>query len=154
MKPNYIIIPLVTILVSVIGSYLTSSGMNWYKTIELPSFTPPGSFIGAVWTVIFVLTTISALIVWNNYSGTEKFWWIIGLFMANAILNLLWSLLFFNQHLIFLAIFDAAFLDLIVIALMILIWPLSKLGAGLLLPYAIWAAFATYLNYRIWLLNK
>ncbi|MBW2968908.1 tryptophan-rich sensory protein [Candidatus Woesearchaeota archaeon] len=154
MKINYIIIPLITIIISLLGSYLTNSGMDWYKTINLPSFTPAGSFIGIVWTIIFILTTISALIVWNNYSGADRFWLIIGLFIANAILNLTWSLLFFNQHLIFLAIIDAVFLDLSVIALMILIWPLSKLGAGLLLPYAIWTAFATYLNYRIWLLNK
>jgi len=41
-----------------------------------------------------------------------------------------------------------------VIGLMILIWPVSRLAAGLLIPYAGWVAFATYLSYIIWSLNK
>jgi len=31
--------------------------------------------------------------------------------------------------------------------------PLSFLAAWLLLPYAVWVAFASYLNFRIWQLN-
>ncbi|MEM4263633.1 MAG: TspO/MBR family protein [Candidatus Woesearchaeota archaeon] len=154
IKPNYIIIPIITIAVSVIGSMITSKGMQWYKTINLPSFTPPGSFIGAVWTMIFILATISALIVWNKMPQEGNFWWIIALFLINAGLNVFWSYLFFGKHMLNVAFIEAGLLDLTVITLIILIWPVSRLAAGLLIPYAAWVAFATYLSYIIWSLNK
>ncbi len=154
MKLNYLIIPLITFLVSVTGSRLTSGGMDWYKTIKLPAWTPPGSVIGFVWTTIFILSTISALIVWNKFSRNKRFAWIIGLFLINAGLNVLWSFLFFNQHLIGWSVIEAGLLGLSVIGLIILIGPISRLAAWLLAPYAAWVSFATYLTYIIWTLNK
>lgn len=154
MRLNYIIIPLVTILTSGVGSWITNNGMKWYKSINLPTWTPPGSVIGTVWTVLFILATISALIVWNTAKHNNYFWWIIGLFLVNAVLNVGWSFLFFGQHLIGPAIFEAGLLGLSVVGLVILIWPLSRLAASLLIPYAAWVSFATYLTYSIWSLNK
>jgi len=149
MKLHYFIIPAIVILVAVIGSYFTSSGMEWYKTINLPNFTPPGYIIGIVWNIIFILTTISAIIVWNNKPSNL----IIGIFLANAFLNVFWSFLFFNQGLIGAAFFEAILLDISVWALFFLIWPISKLASCLLLPYGLWVAFASFLNFMIWLKN-
>ncbi len=166
MRLNYIIIPLITLGVSWFGSRLTSSGMDWYQTINLPAWTPSGSVIGLAWTIIFILGTISALIVWNkkdkdgiasspsalgNDTGKK---WIIALFLINAGLNLAWSWLFFNQHLIGPAVWEAGLLGLSVVILIILIWPFSKLAAWLLVPYGGWVTFATYLTYLIWNLNR
>jgi len=153
MKLNYIIIPLITLLVASVGSWLTSGGMGWYQTINLPAWTPAGSVIGAIWTIIFILATISALLVWNRFSHGKRFNWIFITFAVNAFLNVLWSFLFFGQHLLSLAIIDAALLGISVIALIVLIRHASRLAALLLYPYAIWAAFATYLTYTVWLLN-
>lgn len=154
MRLNYIVIPLVTLGVAWLGNWLTSGGMEWYKTIKLPAWTPPGSVIGFAWTIIFILSTISALIVWNKFSHDKRFAWIIGLFLINAGLNVFWSFLFFNQHLIGWAVIEAGLLGLSVIGLIILIGPISRLAAWLLVPYAAWVAFATYLTYIIWALNK
>lgn len=153
MKINYFIIPLITVLVASIGGLMTSRGMNWYETIHLPSWTPKGSFIGTVWTLLFVLATISALIVWNTAFRDNRFWLIVILFLANAVLNVFWSFLFFNQHLIGLAVFGAGLLGLSVVALILLVWPVSVLASVLLIPYALWVGFATYLTYAVWTLN-
>ena len=100
IKLNFIIIPLITVIVSVSGSWATDAGMGWYDTLNLPSVTPPGYVIGIIWSIIFILTTISALVVWNKpqkgFLGfkkkrDDKFWWIIGIFIANAFLNFFWS---------------------------------------------------------------
>jgi len=154
MKPNYLVIPALTFLIASFGSWLTGQGMNWYKTINLPAWTPPGSIIGTVWTVIFILATISALIVWNRCYTEKNFWLIIFIFIINAFLNVGWSYLFFNLNLIGPAIIEAGVLGLSVLALIILIWPYSAAAAILLLPYMLWVFFATYLTYSIWLLNK
>jgi benzodiazapine receptor len=154
-KPSYIIIPLITVLVSVIGSSFTSSGIGsgWYASIAKPAWTPPGSVIGAVWTTIFILTTISAILVWRKAKRDSRFWWIIGLFIANALLNIFWSFLFFGRAMIGPAVWEAALLDATVIALVILIWRTSRIASLLLVPYAAWVAFATYLTYSVWRLN-
>jgi tryptophan-rich sensory protein len=127
--------------------------MGWYKTIKLPSWTPSGSVIGTVWTILFILAAISALIIWNQLAHDSRFWWIVVLFILNAVLNVGWSWLFFNQHFLGAAIFEAGLLGLSVVALVILIWPASALAAALLLPYAAWVAFATFLTYNVWSLN-
>lgn len=152
LKTNYIVIPLITLTTISVGSWITSGGMNWYKTIILPEFTPPGSFIGTVWTILFILATISALIVWNKVAGKRKN--IIGsAFILNALLNVGWSFLFFGLHLVGSAIYEAALLGVSVLVLMILIWPVSKLASWLLAPYLAWVSFATVLTYTIWSLN-
>lgn len=150
---HYILIPLAVILTAFVGGRITSSGMDWYKTIELPSWTPPGSVIGTVWTIIFILTAISAIIYWNKVPVGNTFYWILGFFIANFLLNILWSLLFFGFHFLGLAIIEAIILDMTVIAIMVLLYPFSKLASFLLLPYAVWTAFASYLTYSVWFLN-
>ncbi|MDD5146563.1 MAG: tryptophan-rich sensory protein [Candidatus Pacebacteria bacterium] len=153
MKINDIIIVLIVVAVALIGSWLTSGGMNWYNTLILPSITPPGFFIGAVWTIIFILSAISAIIFWNKSERNNRLKWVAALFIFNAFLNVFWSLLFFNQHLISASIIEMIILELTVLALLVLIWPVSKLASALLTPYAVWVVFATYLAYSIWLLN-
>ncbi len=153
LKPNHIAIPLITTATISAGSWVTSAGMNWYKTINLPEFTPPGSFIGTVWTILFILATISALIVWNKIAGKRKI--IIGFaFILNALLNVGWSVLFFGLHLVGPAIYEAALLGVSVLVLMILVWRTSKTAAWLLAPYLAWVSFATFLTYTIWSLNR
>ncbi len=150
MKPNYIIIPLIVFLTAVIGSYFTGTGMDWYETINLPDWTPPGFIIGVVWTIIFILSAFSALIVWNK---PKKNWLIILVFLINTGLNVFWSFLFFNQHLIGAAFFEAVLLNITVFILIFTIWPVSKLASLLLVPYALWTAFASFLTLFVWLIN-
>jgi len=161
MRLNWIVIPLITIAVAVAGSMLTSNGLEtWYDTIRKPSFTPPGSVIGAVWTILYILATISALIFWNSHApfgGVQRdsrFWWITTIFIVNAVLNVLWSLIFFNLHQIYAAFWEAVILGLSVVALVVMIWPISIWASVLLAPYAVWVAFASYLTYSVWVLNR
>ncbi len=154
LKTNYLVIPLVTILVALLGSFFTSQGMDWYDaTITRPELTPPKWLFPIAWNLIFLFTTISALIIWNKGKKDRNFKLIIGLFIANAILNLLWSLLFFKLQLIFPALIEMVLLEITNIALLLLTWRVSKPASLLLLPYALWVGFATYLTYLIHLLN-
>lgn len=154
MKINYLIIPLITVITAIAGSSYTGSGMAWYNTIKLPSWTPPGAIIGIVWTVIFILATIAALMVYNLAPRPQNFRLILEIFVANIILNFTWSWLFFGQHQLAAAVWEAGALGLSVVILMILIWPISRIASLILAPYAGWVFFATYLTYNVWILNK
>lgn len=152
IKPNYIILPLATVAVATIGGYLTASGLDWYYGLELPALAPGGGFIGTVWTVIYILTTLSALIFWNA-PRRQHFDAIVVLFAANAIFNALWSLVFFVSHDFIAAMVEMTILNLINLALIRLLWNYERKSAWLLVPYLIWVAFATYLTYAISALN-
>ncbi len=154
MKLNYIIIPLLVLFVSFLGGRITSGGMDWYKTIKIPSWTPGGSVIGMVWAFIFILCAISVIFVWNSGNKSDNFYWIIGLFILNALLNIFWSYLFFGIHSMGWAALEAGVLGASVLVLIILIWTLNRLAGSLLIPYVLWVSFATYLTYNIWILNK
>jgi len=154
MKKKYIIIPLFTVLVAATGSVLTARGMQWYRTIALPSWTPRGSVIGTVWTFIFILGTVAALIVWRKSRLNPRLVTIAAAFLVNGILNVMWSYLFFTRHMMGIAALEAVLLGLSVACLMALIRPVSLIASVLLLPYACWVAFASYLTYAVWVLNK
>jgi len=136
-------------LVALLGSWFTSVGMDWYKMLSLPIWAPSGSSLGTVWAMIFILSTVSALIVWNRTPHDAHFGWIVFLFLLNAFLNVFWSYLFFNQHQIGGAAWEAEFLSFSAIVLLILVFPVSFRAFFLLAPYAFWAVFITYLTYIV-----
>ena len=152
---NFLVIPLITLLVSGIGGALTSSGMEWYQTINLPSFTPDGGIIGLIWTLLFILATASALIFYNHSKAKKDkhFYWIILIFLLNGLLNVFWSYLFFANNLLYAAVWEAALLGGSILALIILLWPISRVASILLWPYLGWVMFAIYLTWSVAKLN-
>lgn len=154
VKINYFIIPLCVFLTALVGSLLTSGGMEWYQSTQIPSWTPSGSVIGAVWTILFILIALSLFVFWNKTPHTGTFSHILTFFIINAILNVGWSFFFFNQHWIGVAVGGALALGVSVIVLIFLLWPKSRIASLLLVPYAGWVFFASYLTYNIWLLNR
>lgn len=154
LKPYSVIFPLVTLFVAGLGSMFTSGGMEWYDAeLIQPEITPPNWVFPIAWNLIFLATTISALIVWNTFKRDDRFKWILGLFLTNGFLNVLWSYLFFGKHLVTLAFYEMLFLELTLLVLHVLTWKKSKNASLLLLPYTLWIAFATYLTYQIILLQ-
>jgi tryptophan-rich sensory protein len=157
MRLNYFLIPLITIFVAWLGGRFTMTAVHtWYRDIRKPSWTPPGTVIGAVWTVLYILAAISAFLVWNvsslSINGVPFI--IVALFVLNATVNIFWSYTFFYRRRIGPAIWVCLFLDITIVALIQFITPVSHAAAWLLVPYAAWVTFAAYLNYRVWEMNK
>ncbi len=154
IKPNYFIIPLITIAVALFGNYFTAQGLNgWYDELVKPSWTPSGAIIGAIWTFLYALVTAVVLIFWNKFKDNKRFKLIIGLFVINAILNATWSMLFFGFNLVGLSLIHISLLNLTILGLIFFLWPLSRKMAVALIPYTAWVFVATTLNYFIWIAN-
>lgn len=153
LKINYLIIPLFVLITASAASYFADVGMGWYKTINLPSWTPSNSLMVIMWSIIFVLSSLSLLIIWNKYSTQKHFGAIIALFVLNAILIVGWNILFFSQQQMGLAFFQALLLIADIIFLILLIWPFCKVAASLLVPYSLWVSFATVLTLNVWMIN-
>lgn len=127
---------------------------TWYPTLVSPPGTPPNWLFGPVWTALYVLIAVSAWLVWRQATGggprgyaALRLWgWQLGL-------NALWTPAFFGLHILGLALAMIVLL-LGAIALTIRAFArIDRIAAVLLLPYAAWVFFATYLNAGFWWLN-
>jgi len=152
------LVPAVVILVvvagvSVIGGSVTDSGMSWYRSLSLPAITPPGSFIGIAWTLIYTMSGIAAYLIWQRRNQGLTSRWLIALLVANAILNTLWTWLFFGIHWMGLAVVEMVILNLVNLAIIVLCWARVRIASQLFVPYFAWVCFATYLAAAIWQLN-
>lgn len=152
-KPNYVIIPLITLMISGIGRYFASIGKPWYHTLNLPAVIPPSWVYGVAWNILYVLTTVVALWIFNIARKGVTWNIMMGLLVVNAIANGLWCYLFFYHQLIFAGLVDCGITLVTAMLLMILVAQESLYIALLLLPYVGWMAFATYQNYLIWMMN-
>jgi len=153
MRINYFFIPLTAIAVAYFGGMITEKGMPWYNTLNLPSIAPDGKLIGLAWTVIYVLATISALIVWNKLRQDKSFKIIVSLFIANAFLNWFWTYLFFGLHLIAWSVLEMILLNLVNLVLIVILGKKNLPASVLLVPYFLWVCFATYLAYSVLTIN-
>ena len=153
LKINYLLIPLFAIITASAASYFADVGMVWYKTINVPDWTPSNSLMVIAWTMIFVLSSISVLLIWNKYSSVKNFGLVISLFSLNAVLVVGWNILFFGQQLMGLAFFQAILLVADLVLLIVLIWRFCPFAAFLLLPYSLWVSFATVLTFNVWMIN-
>ena len=138
-------------IVAMTGGALTDIG-PWYRSLIKPSWQPPDWLFGPVWTTIFILAAVSAALAWRAAGETQRRMVAI-LFVANGILNVLWSLLFFHLKQPLLAGFEVVLLWASIVALIVYLRRFSRPAAWLLVPYLLWVSFATALNWTIVALN-
>jgi tryptophan-rich sensory protein len=149
----YIYSLLISYAVSGLGSIFSTKGLPWYfSRIKRPSWTPSGKIIGWVWTLLFALIGIAGGVLWNLHPA--KAGELVIFFVINGLLNVGWSYVFFYKHWLNAAAVVSALLELSVLSIIFSAFKISALAGILLLPYAAWILFATYLSFRIAILNK
>lgn len=135
-----------------IGAVASMQADVFYKGLTLPSWAPPASVFGPVWTVLYGAMAVAAWLVWRK-GGWAKRQKVLTLFLAQLAVNALWSWLFFHWQRGGWALVDIIVLWLLIVATLIGFWRISR-GAGLLMvPYLAWVSFASALNLAAWRLN-
>lgn len=150
---TYSVSVLLTLAVGALSALLTSTGMERYKLVEKPALTPPDIIFPIVWTVLYILMGIGISRVFMKSEGKIKSRNVL-LYSLQLFFNFIWSVLFF----VFQA-YGFAFVWLVVLWLLIILMIISfcetdRLASILQIPYALWVAFAGYLNLMVWLLNR
>ena len=128
------------------------AGGGWYAGLAKPSWNPPGWLFGPVWTLLYTMMAVAAWLVWRA-GGWRTRKGALGLYVGQWALNALWTPLFFGLHRPGLAFIAILALDLAVLGTLIAFWRVRRSAGHLLIPYALWAVFATILNGTIWQLN-
>ena len=140
----------VTFLAAFLGSRFEPG--VWYDTIRKPSWNPPSSVFGPVWTALYAMMAVAAWLVWRRWGFTAARP-ALTLYLVQLLLNAAWSWLFFGQHEIGLALADIVVLLAAIVVTGALFWRRHRLAGTLFIPYIAWVSFATALNFTLWRLN-
>ena len=152
-KP-YVYWVLFTEAVGLLAGLLTRSGTELYKlTVTKPPLSPPAPVFPIAWTVLYALMGIGAARIYlkGHSKGRDD---CLRIYLIQLGVNFFWSILFFNAQ-----AFLAAFVWLVLLFALI-VWmflcfrELDLTAARLQIPYLLWVAFAGYLNFGVWMLNR
>ena len=123
---------------------------DWYDGLAKPSWNPPYSVFGPVWTVLYLGIAIAGWLVWTDARRVNA---ALMLWIVQLLLNAAWSWLFFGIHAMRIALIDIVALLVTIIAFIVVARRSNAVASWLFVPYALWVAFATALNAAIWRMN-
>lgn len=137
-------------LAGLIGVLTSGNTGRYYRELETPSFAPPGSVFGPVWVTLYTMMGVALYLVWRRRDKGSARKRALGLFGVQLALNAAWTPAFFGLQQPGLGLIVIALLLVAVIATILAFWPVAAVAAALLIPYLLWVAFATALNFEIW----
>jgi len=135
-----------------VGGALTDLG-PWYFALKQPEWKPPDAAFGVIWSTIFTLCAFSAWLAWQAADTARLRRRVAGLFAGNALLNILWSALYFKLQRPDWALLEVLGLWLSIALLLLGLWRVSRWASALLLPYWVWVSIAAVLNLETVRLN-
>ncbi len=143
---------LLALLAGGLGALL-GGGMDSYEALSRPPLSPPGWLFPVVWTLLYLMMGAAAYRIYVLRYPVAERRGALRLYAVQLLANALWPGLFFGLGLYWGA---AAWLAML-LALVLWTWSrfkrLDDLAGILMIPYALWCAFALYLNTGIAVLN-
>jgi tryptophan-rich sensory protein len=139
---------LMALFVQFVGSHFTfMSVTSWYTTLNKSSLTPPGVYFGIVWTLLYLLMSVAATMVWRRSTKVNcrpLRWWLIQLLGG-----LLWCIVFFGARNIEQGMAIILFDWFAALLTCIFFWRVKRSAGLLIFPLLLWLSFASYLNFFI-----
>lgn len=142
----------ITLGAGIIAGLFSMNAAQVYSTLILPSFSPPSWLFAPVWIILYILMGLALYRILMLPDQNEARLPIL-YFSIHLLFNLLWPLLFFTFGLRLAALADILILFFYVMLTIVKFYRVDKLAGLLLVPYALWVAFAALLNLWIVLLN-
>ena len=127
---------------------------NWYLALKKPSWAPPGSVFGPVWSVLYILIFLSFGTVFYQAAKGALPWIVTLPFILNLIFNFSFTYFQFGLKNNFLASVDIVLVAVTLIWAMTMIWSYLNWVALVNIPYLLWVLFATALQLTITSLNR
>lgn len=135
-----------------IGAVASTEASAFYAQLVRPSWAPPASAFGPVWSALYLLMGIAAWLVWRE-QGAKHLRAALTLFIAQLCANALWSWLFFAWRNGAFAFAEVALLLALVAATIAVFWHIRPLAGILMLPYLAWVCLASALTWSVWQSN-
>lgn len=126
---------------------------TWYQELIKPAWAPPSWLFGPVWSILYILITISfGFVVYLHFKKRIPNRVLIP-FLLNLFFNIIFTPIQFWLKSNVLAAVDVALVLFTLIWAMKAIYPYKKWVTYIQIPYVIWVAFATVLQWTVTYLN-
>lgn len=125
-----------------------------YQEYVQPSWAPPASVFGPVWSVLYLLIAISFGFVFYKVFQGDLPKAIALPFVINLIANFSFTPVQFGLNNLPLASVVIVVVLVTIVWSMVAIWPFYKWVALMQIPYLLWVCFATVLQFTITFLNN
>jgi len=128
--------------------------MSWYDTLAKPSWTPPASFIGTMWTILYpIIIVVFGYMVVRVIRGDAPTTLLVPI-VLNAVTNIAFTPIQFGLKNLPLASLDILLVLATIIWCMVAFWPYSRIASLALTPYLLWVATASTLQLSITWMNR
>ena len=134
-----------------IVGFLTQRDTTFYAGLTKPFFAPPGWLFPIAWTLLYTAMATAAWFVLRAH-GQDRFL-LLGLYIAQLAVNLVWPYLFFVMEALGLAFFWLLLLWMLAAIMLYQFFRESRVAGWLLVPYQLWLTYAAVLNFCIARLN-
>lgn len=125
-----------------------------YAELTKPSFAPPASIFGVVWSVLYAIIAISFGYVFFLAFKKQIPWMVALPFALNLVFNFAFTPLQFGLKNLTLASIDILLVVATLVWAMIAIYKYAPIVTYAQIPYLLWGLFATVLQLSIWYLNR
>ena len=133
---------------------LLSGGMSDYGAMVKPPLSPPGWVFPVVWSILYLLMGYASYRVLESDAPKEDIRKALTLYGLQLAANFLWPLLFFGAGWFLLSFFWLIALWVLIFLTIRAFSRIDETAGNLLIPYILWATFAAYLNFGIYLFNR
>ena len=123
---------------------------GWYLSLARPPGTPPAWIFGSAWTALSIMTGTAAWLVWRRVGAGPA----LQLWGWQIAAGALWAPAFFGLHQVVLALAVVLVLLALAVGTLRAFAGLSSPAAWLMVPYLAWSAYAAYLGFGFWWLNR
>jgi tryptophan-rich sensory protein len=139
-------------IASGLGQLATFPKLGWYGGLAKPAFNPPNWVFGPVWTTLYALMAFAAWRIMRLPNSGQRSLALL-LFFGQLVLNAAWSWMFFGFNSPLLGLINIIPQLALIVLATIVFYRLDRMAGWLLIPLAVWVAFATILNAAVWRLN-
>jgi tryptophan-rich sensory protein len=132
-------------------------GPMWFPPLVKPAWEVKDYYLTLVWIFLYIMLGISFWLVWVTPSPIEKdraYSSFFAMLFVNAIINALWSKLFFYMESPFINLVNLSLLLVISIVAFSLFRKHSKPASILMIPYILWIVYAGCENISLWMASS
>jgi benzodiazapine receptor len=150
----------ISFAVAALGTLATIQNVDgWYADADKAPWNPPDVVFGPVWTVLYLLMSVAAWLVWRERDSNPGHRRALTAYVVQLVLNALWTPVFFGLYpligvgALWIALVIILALDVMVLITILRFWPVRRLAAVLMIPYGAWVLYATTLNAAVAVMN-
>jgi tryptophan-rich sensory protein len=141
------------VAIYVIGSGLwVNTGDSWYRTLNQPSWQPPGYIFGIIWPYNFIVLGIAAVTIAQR-ATTRTTLIYLTFFALSVACALIWAYQFYRPHNLEFAVIALFGTAILTLPMAVIAFRTSIPVGFALLPYQAWVATAATLSYQYSKLN-